>query len=145
MAATDPEVLEGRAFTAESPNGKDREAGSAGWVAAALESVLRARAPDLHASTPLVAQLAARVGRELDLDAGAQSLLEVSVRVRDIGMAALPDSAVLSSGPLLPADWQLVNRHPIIGCELLEGLAPVAPAAQIVRSHHERWDGDGYP
>jgi putative nucleotidyltransferase with HDIG domain len=60
-------------------------------------------------------------------------------------MITLPDSVVLARELLTPADWELVHRHPILGAELLESLAPLAAAAQIVRSHHERWDGEGYP
>jgi HD-GYP domain-containing protein (c-di-GMP phosphodiesterase class II) len=93
----------------------------------------------------MVRQLAARVGRELGLDAHIQTLLDVAVRLRDVGMVALPDTVVLATAPLSPADWELVNRHPVIGAQLLEELSAVASAAQIVRSHHERWDGGGYP
>ncbi len=60
-------------------------------------------------------------------------------------MIGLPDAVVLATAPLSPAEWQLVNRHPVIGAELLAGLSPVAPAAPLVRAHHERWDGGGYP
>lgn len=118
---------------------------SAAIVADALDAALRARAPDMHASTPLVRQLAAKVGRELRLDPPARALLDVAVRLRDVGMIALPDSVVLATSPLAPADWELVNRHPVLGQEILEGLDPVASAAGIVRAHHERWDGAGYP
>jgi putative nucleotidyltransferase with HDIG domain len=119
--------------------------GSAAWVGAALEAALHARAPTAYASTPLLCQLAGRVGRELGIDAQSRELLDVAMRVRDIGMIALPDSVVLATTPLSPADWELVNRHPVIGQELLEALSVTAAAGQIVRSHHERWDGDGYP
>ena len=119
--------------------------GLAGSVAQALEAALKERAPGLHSSTPLVAQLAQRLGRELGLDAQSQALLGVAVRIRDVGMVALPDTLVLATGPLSPSDWELVNRHPILGAELLESLSPVAEAAGIVRGHHERWDGEGYP
>jgi putative nucleotidyltransferase with HDIG domain len=119
--------------------------GSAADVGAALEAALRARAPGVHASTPLVRQLAAKVARELGLDAQTQALLNVAVCVRDVGMVALPDSVVLATTPLSPAEWELVNRHPVIGEQLLEELFVVAPAAEIVRAHHERWDGGGYP
>ncbi len=119
--------------------------GSAMLVGAALEAMLRARAPGLHASTPMVCQLAVKVGREMDLDTHTQSLLDLAARVRDIGMVALPDSVVLATTPRSPADWEVINRHPVIGEQLLEGLFVVAPAAEIVRAHHERWDGDGYP
>ncbi len=115
------------------------------WAAAALEAALRARAPGIHASTPLVCQLAARVGRELGFDAGTLKLLLLAARVRDIGMIALPDSIVLATAPRSPAEWELVNSHPAIGQQMLEGLSVVASAGPIVRSHHERWDGAGYP
>ena len=81
----------------------------------------------------------------MGLDAQSQALLAVAVRVRDIGMVALPDSVVLATTPLSPADWELINRHPVIGERLLERLFVMASAAEIVRAHHERWDGDGYP
>jgi putative nucleotidyltransferase with HDIG domain len=119
--------------------------GAAAWVGAALEAVLRTRAPGIHASTPMVRQLAAKVSREMGLDPEAQALLDLAARVRDIGMVALPDSVVLATTPLTPADWELVNRHPVIGEQLLKGVFVVASAADIVRAHHERWDGDGYP
>lgn len=126
----------------QSRNG---EPGSSGWVGTALEAALRARAPGVHASTPMVRRLAINVSRELGLDAQAQTRLDLAVRVRDIGMVALPDAVVLATTPLSPTDWELMNRHPAIGAQLLEELFVVAFAAPIVRAHHERWDGDGYP
>jgi putative nucleotidyltransferase with HDIG domain len=115
------------------------------WAAAALEAALAARAPGVHASTPMVRQLALKVSRELGLDAEAEARLDLAVRIRDVGVIALPDSVALATAPLSPADWQLVNRHPVIGADLIEGLSAVAFAAPLVRSHHERWDGAGYP
>jgi putative nucleotidyltransferase with HDIG domain len=125
---------------------------SAAWQAdaeessgAALEAALAARAPGVHASTPMVRQLALKVARELGLDAQAEAHLDLAVRVRDAGMIALPDSVALATTALSPADWELVNQHPAIGAELIAGLPVVAFAAPLVRSHHERWDGGGYP
>jgi putative nucleotidyltransferase with HDIG domain len=93
----------------------------------------------------MVRQLAVRVSREMGLDTQTQALLDLAARLRDIGMVALPDSVVLATTPLSPADWELVNRHPVIGEQLLQEQFVVACAAKIVRAHHERWDGDGYP
>jgi HD-GYP domain-containing protein (c-di-GMP phosphodiesterase class II) len=118
---------------------------SAEWTALGLEQALRIRAPGAFACTPLVRQLAARAGTELGLDIGALALLDNAARVRDVGMIAQPDSVVLATGPLSPAEWQIMSRHPIVGAELLETIRVLAPAAVIVRAHHERWDGDGYP
>ena len=114
-------------------------------VGEALEATLRARAPGVHASTPMVRQLAAKVSQELRLDAQSSALLDLSVRVRDVGMIALPDSVVFATARPSPAEWELIHRHPVIGAQLLEELPVVAAAAPIVRSHHERWDGCGYP
>ena len=121
------------------------EQGSAAWIAAALETALRARAPGVYASTPLVGQLAARLGRELSLDARSLALLDVAVRVRDIGMIALADTVVLATRRLSSDEWELVNRHPVLGEQMLQELSVVSAAGSIVRAHHERWDGGGYP
>jgi putative nucleotidyltransferase with HDIG domain len=115
------------------------------WTGAALEAALAARAPGVHASTPMVRQLALQVSRELGLDPRFEAHLDLAVRVRDVGMIALPDSVALATTPLSPSDWELVNRHPVIGAQLIERLEVVAFAAPLVRSHHERWDGGGYP
>lgn len=117
----------------------------ASGVASGLEAALAARAPAFHASTPMVRQLASRVGDRLLLGPEALGLLDIAARIRDIGMVALPDSVALAAGPLTPEDWVLVNRHPTIGAELVEQLPSIAPVADVVRSHHERWDGAGYP
>ncbi|HWF25085.1 MAG TPA: HD domain-containing phosphohydrolase [Solirubrobacteraceae bacterium] len=106
---------------------------------------MAARSPGVHASTPMVRQLALKVSRELDLDAEDEARLDLAVRVRDVGMIALPDSVALATTPLSPSDWELVNRHPVIGAKLIEELPVVAFAAPLVRAHHERWDGGGYP
>ena len=52
---------------------------------------------------------------------------------------------IFNTGPLTPADWSLLNRHPERGAELLHSLPGMGRAAELVRAHHERWDGDGYP
>jgi putative nucleotidyltransferase with HDIG domain len=93
----------------------------------------------------MVRQLALKVIRELGLDSADEARLDLAVRVRDVGMIALPDSVALATTPLSPADWELVNRHPVIGAKLVAELPVVAFAAPLVRSHHERWDGGGYP
>ena len=130
---------------ARTPITKNGHRSSAAWVGASLEVALRARAPHLQASTQMLRPLAVKASRAIGLDNQAHALLDIAVGVRDIGMLALPDSLILATAPLSPADWELVNRHPVIGEQLLEELFVVAAAAGIVRAHHERWDGGGYP
>ena len=119
-----------------------RDAGSA---VVSLEAALALRAPAVHASTPMVRRLAVEIVRQLGLDARDQALADMCARVRDVGMLGLPDAVVLATGPLSPQDWELVNRHPALGAELLEGLPGLREMAEVVRAHHERWDGEGYP
>jgi putative nucleotidyltransferase with HDIG domain len=119
--------------------------GAASWVAASLETALKARAPGVYASTPLVGKLASRLGRELSLDARSLMLLDVAVRVRDVGMIALSDTVVLATRRLSSDEWELVNRHPVLGERMLQELSVVSSASAVVRAHHERWDGGGYP
>jgi len=125
--------------------GSRPDAGSSAITAAALEATLKARAPALHASTPLVRKLAVRVSRRLGLDAHDEQRVDLCAQLRDIGMISLPDSVIFNTGPLSPADWALLNCHPERGAELLSSLPSMAWAADLVRAHHERWDGDGYP
>jgi HD-GYP domain-containing protein (c-di-GMP phosphodiesterase class II)/DNA-binding CsgD family transcriptional regulator len=125
--------------------GREPEGGAVATTAAALEAALKTRAPALHASTPLVRKLAVRVSRRLGLDEQEEQMVDVCAQLRDVGMIGLPDSAIFYTGPLSPADWTLLNCHPERGAELLESLPGMGWAAELVRAHHERWDGDGYP
>jgi len=114
-------------------------------VAAGLEAALVARAPTVHVGTPLVRKLAAQAARLLGLDEQDRMAVDICARVRDIGMISLPDYVILNAGALSAGDQVLLNRHPVIGSELLQSLSTMAAAAAIVRGHHERWDGAGYP
>ncbi len=114
-------------------------------VAAGLEAALIARAPNVHTGTPLVRKLACEVGRLLELDDHERLAVEVCARVRDIGMISLPDYVILNADVLSAGDRALLNRHPALGAEMLLSVPTMAAAASIVRAHHERWDGAGYP
>ena len=124
-------ALESPATIAPAPAGAG-DGDSVRWAGAALEAALRVRAPGVHESTPLVRQLAQKVARELGLDTETQTLLDLAARVRDVGMLSLPDAVVLRTAPLSPDDWELMNRHPILGEQLVGTLSVLAPSASIV-------------
>jgi cyclic di-GMP phosphodiesterase len=65
--------------------------------------------------------------------------------LHDIGKLGIPDSILLKGGSLSAAEWEIMRQHTIIGDELLRGLKSMERTRPIVRSHHERWDGGGYP
>jgi len=84
------------------------------------------------------------IGRRL-LPARDLPELGTGLFLQDIGKLALPPSLVHKEGPLAPDEWALMMKHPLLGLEFLRDDS-VSPASKsIVRSHHERWDGSGYP
>jgi HD-GYP domain-containing protein (c-di-GMP phosphodiesterase class II) len=85
------------------------------------------------------------VGRSLELSGDQISQLGLGLFLQDIGLLALPPAIVHKAGPLAEDELELMRRHPLRGLEFLrsEEIGPEARA--VVRSHHERWDGAGYP
>ena len=85
-----------------------------------------------------------QIGRRLLPD---ESLGELGLGLflQNIGMLALPEALVQKAGPLAPGEWELMTQHPLLGLEFLRDDAIGSGARSIVRSHHERWDGSGYP
>ena len=72
--------------------------------------------------------------------------LEYGFLLHDIGKIGVPDSILDKEGPLSPAELLLMQQHPVIGAELLSDVPLLdGEGLQVVRSHHERWDGRGYP
>jgi len=65
--------------------------------------------------------------------------------LHDIGKIAIPDSILLKPGPLNEEEWGVMRTHTVRGEEICRGIRTLAPVLPIVRSHHERWDGTGYP
>jgi len=72
--------------------------------------------------------------------------LEAGFLLHDIGKIAIPDSILRKRGPLSPSETEVMRRHPVIGSDLLTGIPLLeGEGLGVVRSHHERWDGAGYP
>ncbi|MCL6544696.1 MAG: response regulator [Bryobacteraceae bacterium] len=65
--------------------------------------------------------------------------------LHDIGKISIPDAILHKPGPLTAGEWALVKRHPIKGEEICSEMKSLRPVLPIIRSHHERWDGSGYP
>jgi HD-GYP domain-containing protein (c-di-GMP phosphodiesterase class II) len=84
------------------------------------------------------------VGRRL-LPRESLGELGIGLFLQDIGKLALPPRLVHKTGPLAPDEWDLMMQHPLLGLEFLRDDSVSPQAKQVVRSHHERWDGSGYP
>ncbi len=92
-----------------------------------------------------VAAFSRDLARQVGLSTRDQELAHTAGLLHDIGKFALSDRIMERGGVLEEADWRGVRRHPEIGAELLRDLGVYGPVADIVRAHHERIDGRGYP
>lgn len=91
-----------------------------------------------------VAEVAARLAVRLGADDEQVELTRVAASLHDLGKLAIPEDILRKPGPLTEPERLVLERHPQIGFQMLESLG-VDPIAAWVRSHHERWDGLGYP
>lgn len=110
-----------------------------------LALAIDARDGTTHAHLRRVQVYAREVGRELGLSAQELSAIEAASLLHDIGKLAIPDSILSKPGKLTAEEFEIMKRHPVIGAEILEGVPFPYPVAPIVRSHHEKWNGTGYP
>lgn len=92
-----------------------------------------------------VADVAARIGRRLGMDATELEQLEAAAHLRDVGNMALPSAVLAREGELPEHEWKFVRLHTVVGERLLAGNFGMEAVARIVRSSHERWDGGATP
>ncbi|HSZ04610.1 MAG TPA: HD-GYP domain-containing protein [Solirubrobacteraceae bacterium] len=93
-----------------------------------------------------VVRLALDVARELRLDVDGQRTVEFGALLHDIGKIAVPKEIVNKPGKLDPHEWEIIKTHTVEGQRMLERVGGfMGNVGQIVRCHHERWDGGGYP
>ena len=111
-----------------------------GW-ARALN--LRDRETEIH--TRRVTELTLRLARRMGIPEADLVHIRRGAILHDIGKVSISDSILLKAGPLNNEEWTIMRRHPLIAVELLSPIAYLAPALAIPRSHHEYWEGGGYP
>ena len=93
-----------------------------------------------------VVGLALALGETLGLDAERQRNLEFAALLHDVGKIAIPKEIINKPGKLDPHEWQVIKTHTIEGQKMLDRVGGfMRQVGLIVRSHHERWDGTGYP
>jgi HD-GYP domain-containing protein (c-di-GMP phosphodiesterase class II) len=111
----------------------------------ALSGTLGLRDRPTGAHCGRVGRLSSALGRRLHLAPRAQSDLYYAAELHDIGKVGVPDAVLLKPGPLADAEWELLKSHSNWGCDLLRKIPGLGRVAVIVRHHHERFDGTGYP
>jgi putative nucleotidyltransferase with HDIG domain len=92
-----------------------------------------------------VAELAVALGKEMGLGHRTIDALRTAGSLHDIGKIGIRDHILNKAGPLTPDEWVVMRSHAARGAEMIQKHSQLAPVAPMVRSHHERYDGSGYP
>lgn len=117
-----------------------------------VETILFSLAQTVEQRDPLtgghcqrLADLSVRMGHRMGLSTEDVEALYRGGFLHDIGKIAVPDSVLFKPGPLSDDEWVLMRSHTVRGEEICKQMRTLAPVLPIIRSHHEKWDGTGYP
>jgi putative nucleotidyltransferase with HDIG domain len=110
-----------------------------------LNATVDAKDPYTAGHSQRVQEIALAVARELELDAGQLDALRLAAPLHDIGKLRVPDAILLKPGPLTKNEYEVIKRHPADGADIVCKLGRLREAVPLIRHHHERWDGKGYP
>src|SRR5499427_7101405 len=111
----------------------------------ALALAIEAKDHTTHTHLQRVRTYAVELAKQLNLGEEQIEALRAAALLHDIGKLAVPEQIINKPGKLTPEEFEKMKVHPIVGAEILDRVAFPYPVAPIVRSHHERWDGSGYP
>jgi ribonuclease P protein subunit RPR2 len=129
-----------------------RERASAQELRASYMATVRALSNAVEARDAYTGKHAERVtaygvelARSAGLDVVANPQIEFGFLLHDVGKVAVPDAILFKSDKLTDDEYALIATHPVIGAEILRDVTFLGEATLVVRHHHERWDGCGYP
>jgi putative two-component system response regulator len=114
-------------------------------VASVLANAIEVRDSSMEGHTERLAALALEIGRRRGLSDQDLEALELGAVLHDVGKIGISDSILMKPGPLTGEERATIEQHTEIGDRMLAPLALLESVRPIVRHHHERWDGDGYP
>jgi len=111
----------------------------------ALALAIEAKDQTTHDHLQRVRVYAVEVAKELKVDAEGMAALQAAALLHDIGKLAIPEHIISKPGRLTPEEFEKMKIHPLVGAEILERVRFPYPVVPIVRAHHEKFDGTGYP
>jgi diguanylate cyclase (GGDEF)-like protein/putative nucleotidyltransferase with HDIG domain len=111
----------------------------------ALALAIEAKDHTTHEHLRRVRVYAVEVGKQLGLSGHELEALKAAALLHDIGKLAVPEHIISKPGRLTQEEFEKMKIHPVVGAEILERVSFPYPVAPIVRAHHEKWDGSGYP
>lgn len=110
-----------------------------------LVGILEAKDPYTRGHSERVADYAVRTSRAMGLGPREVEIVEYAALLHDLGKLALPGGLLNKESRLSPEEWLAIRRHPDAGADMIERIPPLRHLASLIRSHHERVDGTGYP
>ncbi|MBI4463589.1 MAG: HD domain-containing protein, partial [Acidobacteria bacterium] len=111
----------------------------------ALARSIEGRDPSTEGHCERLSEYSFRLAQRLGLPPEQTTALRRAGIVHDIGKVAVPDSILLKPGALTPAEWETMRAHPVVGEQICAPLKSFRLVLPIIRHHHERLDGSGYP
>lgn len=111
----------------------------------ALAKALEARDDNTSSHSLNVTRYSMMLGEDLGLDAEELRALSQGALLHDLGKIGIPDDILKKPGGLDDAEFEIIKKHPMMTTDILDSLETSDHFAAIARSHHERWDGTGYP
>jgi diguanylate cyclase (GGDEF)-like protein/putative nucleotidyltransferase with HDIG domain len=111
----------------------------------ALSLAIEAKDHNTHDHLKRVQTYAVKIGEDLGLDDSALNAIRAAAMLHDIGKLAVPEQILSKPGRLTPEEFEKMKIHPIVGAAILDRVQFPYPVVPIVRSHHEKWNGSGYP
>lgn len=123
-----------------------RELGELHWrTIEALALAIDAKDETTHNHLLRVKVYATEVGKELQLNEVEMQALQAAALLHDIGKLAVPEYIISKPGKLTPEEFEKMKVHPVVGAEILDRVRFPYPVVPIVKYHHEKWNGMGYP
>ncbi len=110
-----------------------------------LANVIATRDPYTKRHSQRLVILGEKLARAMGLSAEEIDLLRWASLLHDIGKIGVPDAILRKPGPLTPREWKVMKQHPVFGANIIAPLSGMERVAAIIRAHHERFDGSGYP
>jgi diguanylate cyclase (GGDEF)-like protein/PAS domain S-box-containing protein len=141
-AATDPAV---QALFTQNPAEGGREEAALVGTAEALVTLVEARDHLTGNHSHQVSDLVLRLALALGLPVSEAQMLALAGRLHDVGKVAVPDTILQKPAALTEEEWAVMRTHPVVGAEVVSHIPALRPLVPLIRAHHERWDGQGYP
>ena len=114
-------------------------------VITSLGLTIEARDPYTYGHCARLSRYAVALGCALGVDEQLSRALRLGGYLHDLGKIAVPDQVLLKRGRLTPDERRLIETHPAAGADLVRGMQSLESVRPLIRHHHERWDGSGYP